>query len=60
MIGCLQNHGNQSGSEGSCWVKEFVQGHLQRVRVERQISEEVRVNSGVLQRSVLGPLLFLA
>ena len=33
---------------------------MQRVRVEGQLSEEVRVTSGVLQGSVLGPLLFLA
>ena len=31
-----------------------------RVRVDGQLSEEVRVMSGVLQGSVLGPLLFLA
>ena len=33
---------------------------MQRVRVGGQLSEEVRVTSGVLQESVLGPLLFLA
>jgi hypothetical protein len=35
-------------------------GSLQSVRVDGQLSEEVRVTSGVPQWSVLVPLLFLA
>jgi hypothetical protein len=42
------------------WVKEFLLGCSQRVRVDGQLSEEVRVTSRVLQRSILGPFLFLA
>ena len=42
------------------WIREFLTGHSQRVRVEKYYSKEVRVMSGVTQGSVLGPLLFLA
>jgi len=41
------------------WFREFLVGHTQRVRVGGQLSKEVKVTSGVLQGSVLGPLLFL-
>ena len=41
------------------WKREFFLGRIQRVRVGGQLSEEVTVTSGVLQRNVLGPLLFL-
>jgi hypothetical protein len=41
------------------WVKEFLLQHSQRVRVDGQLSEEVRVTSGVPEGRVLGPLLFL-
>ena len=41
------------------WVKEFLLGRSQRVRIDGQLSEEVGVTSGVQQGSVLDPLLFL-
>jgi len=34
------------------WVREFLVGRAQRVRVEGQLSKEVKVTSGVRQGSV--------
>jgi len=42
------------------WVKEIFLGRSPRVRVGGQLSEEVRVTSGVPQENVLSSLLFLA
>ena len=41
-------------------VREFVLGRTHWVRLRGQLSEDVRITSFVPQRSVLGPLLFLA
>jgi hypothetical protein len=38
------------------WIREFVSGRTQRFRLGWQLSEEVRVTSGVPQRSVLAAL----
>jgi len=40
------------------WIREFLLGRTQRVRVGGQLSEAI--TSGVPQGSVLGPLPFLA
>jgi hypothetical protein len=40
------------------WIREFLLGRAQRVRVGGKLTE-VRVTSGVPQGSVLGPLLSL-
>ena len=41
------------------WIKQFLTGRTQRVRVGGVLSDEVRISSGVPQGSVLCPLLFL-
>ena len=41
-------------------IRELLLGRTQRVRIEGELSDVVRVTSGVPQASVLGPLLFLA
>ena len=42
------------------WIREFLLGRTQRVRIGGELSDEVRVTSGVPQGTILGPLLLLA
>jgi hypothetical protein len=42
------------------WVRLFLRGGTQRVKVGGQLSEKVRITSGLPQGNVLGLLLFLA
>jgi hypothetical protein len=41
------------------WVREFLVDRTQRLSVQRQLSKEIKVTSGVQHGSVLGPLLFV-
>ena len=42
------------------WIREFLLGRKQRVRVGGQLSKEVRITSGLPQGRVQDPLLFIA
>ena len=41
------------------WIGDFLRNRVQRVRVGEELSEVVKVNCGVPQGSILGPLLFI-
>lgn len=41
-----------------CWIKDFLHGRVQRVKVGASFSSDANVLSGIPQGSILGPLLF--
>ena len=41
------------------WIKEFLNNHVPRVRINSVLSNSKKVLPGAPQGSVLGPLLFL-
>ena len=41
------------------WVKHFITGRTQRVRIDGELSEAIEVISGIPQGTVLGPFLIL-
>ncbi|CAB3375163.1 Hypothetical predicted protein [Cloeon dipterum] len=56
LLSKLQHHGNDGEVLG--WLKNFLVGRSQFVRFGGARSEPCEVTSGVIQGSVLGPLLF--
>ena len=59
IFGCIRNAASGVDSKVVVWVREFLAGRTQKVRIRGQLSKEVKVTSGVQQGSVLDPLLFL-
>ena len=56
LISKLRTHGVKSAT---CkWLTSYLCGRLQVTRVGRETSEPMRVDCGVPQGSILGPLLF--
>jgi hypothetical protein len=47
------------GFELLSWIQSFLTGRSQRVIVDNALSKPINVSSGVVQGSVLGPLIFI-
>ena len=57
LLGKLESYGIDGNLYG--WIQSFLEGRTQRVVVDGETSGPASVKSGILQGSVLGPLLFL-
>ena len=53
----LQMHGIQGKTLS--WIQSYLVGRTQFIVLEGECSDEVPISPGVLQGSVLGPILFL-
>ena len=46
------------GSKVLEWVEDYLSDHIQQVKIDDSVSESVKLENGVPQGSVLGPILF--